>query len=200
MEQNHNKRAEESLDAITRPVFKALAEIASLSPEHAETVVLRLLQKLNEKWPFLRFMLGVTQDGAGGIFGFSNDDLYEIYRTAHGLLREGNVEKCLVTCEALLVLTPGHGAVMSLMSGCYAEQGRYEKALEHIEQALQINDASLEDHLQKARFLYRLGQLEQSAATLRTLLDRDRSEESEEAQEARALLEELQVLLGEPAA
>ena len=186
---------EDGLDEITRPICKALGEIASRSKDHATLVVQRLLQLLNQKRPFLRFAIIVAQEQAASALGFSEDDLYDIYRRAHHLYSEGDVPGALALGEALLVLTPGHGAVLELLASCCAELDRYEDALRHIEQALVAWDRDPSVHLQRARLLYRLGQIEAAAEALRELLERPAEAPFEEAEEAESLLQEVESLL-----
>jgi len=188
---------EDGLDDITRPICKALIEIASRSREHAALVVQRLMQLLNEKRPFLRFAILVAQEQIASTLGFTEDDLYEIYRRAHHLYTEGDVAGALALCEALLVLTPGHGAVLELMASCCTEEGRYERALQYIEQALSAWDRDPSVHLHRARLLYRLGQFEAAADVLRKLLERRAEGPFEEVEEAEILLEEVEGLLGQ---
>jgi tetratricopeptide (TPR) repeat protein len=191
MESDRNQ-PEDGLDDVTWPIYRALSEIASRSREHAELVVRRLLQLLNGKRPSLRLALLLSQENVASTLGFTEDDLYEIYRRAHDLYGDGDCEGALALGAALLVLTPGHGAVLELMASCCTELGRYEEALRHVEQALASWDLDPSVHLHKAQLLYRLGQIEAAAEVLRQLLERP----FEEAEEAESLLEEVEALLG----
>jgi predicted Zn-dependent protease len=190
------KQPEDGLDEITRPLYKALSEIASRSREHAALVVRRLMQLLNEKRPFLRFALLVSQDQVASTLGFTEDDLYDIYRRAHQIYTDGDPQGALALCEALLVLTPEHGAVLELMACCATELDRYEEALRYIERALTAQARDPAVVLHKARLLYRLGQIEEAAEVLRQLLERPAAAPFEEAEEAESLLSEVESLLG----
>jgi tetratricopeptide (TPR) repeat protein len=164
----------------------ALRELAGLSGQQAEDVVLELLQAVQTGNLPLSTLLG-----------YDDDDLYELYEKAYSLYDAGRPKNAMRVCQGLLALNSGVYAARMLLAACLTDLRQYGAALEEIEQVLSAVPEELEAHLKQAHIRYRQGQIEGAAGALMTLIEIDPGLESGEGQEAARLLEHIQARLAD---
>lgn len=177
--------AADSADPRDVLVRGALEQLSALEPEEAEGLVALLLEAVRAgQIPF------------STLLGYSDDDLYDIYRKAHMLQKSGRPKNAIVLCEGLLSLSPGHGAVTHLMASCLLDLGEHAKALELIDKLLAEGDTDPELLLKKGFILYRMKRVVAAGLTFQKLVDADPGLESDEAQQAQRILEHLHAEFG----
>jgi tetratricopeptide (TPR) repeat protein len=167
-------------------VRRALSELADLTPENAEKVILELLEAVDK-----------GDLPLSSVLGYTDDDLYGIYEKAYNLYKGGRAKNAIPICEALLALNPGLPAALLLQAGCLMDLRQYARALELIEQVLSADPEDLEAHLKKGHILYRLGRLQLSCGAFEALLELDPEAETDEGQEAHRILDHIRELVKE---
>lgn len=161
-------------------VRRALEQLSGLGPQEAEGLVATLLECVQGgQIPFATLL------------GYSDDDLYDIYRKAHLLQKSGRPRNAIVLCEGLLGLSPGHAAVTHLMASCHLDLGEHQKALSLIEGLLADGETDPEILLKKGFILYRMKRVVEAGLIFQQVIDADPEGQAEETQQATRILQHL---------
>jgi tetratricopeptide (TPR) repeat protein len=179
------EKPEAELTPEERAAREALRQLAALSPDQAEDLALELLEAVRSgDLPF------------GALLGYSEDDVYDIYRRAHVLQAAGRPKNAMVLCEGLLALSPGHPAVMMLLAACLMDLKEWAKALEWLEQVLSVAPEDAEALLKRGVVLLRMKRAVEAGLAFQKVLDLDPERATDEAQVAQRLLEALHASFG----
>jgi tetratricopeptide (TPR) repeat protein len=178
-------RPDSELSPEERQARDALEQLAALRPDQAEALAVELLE-------------GVASGEVSfaALLGYSDDDIYDIYRKAHVMHAAGRPKAALVLGEGLLALSPGHPAVLMLVVGCHMELKDWPRAFELLEQVLQSDPDDLEALLKRGIVLLRLKRVVEAGLAFQRVLELDPDRESEEAEVAQRLLEALHASFG----